>query len=191
MCGCVGSPVPGRCRYGVGRIGDQGTSGGRDEVGDVHPARRARSGAFGALVDEGLLPLVRNGDGRRQAYCGGAAFGARDDGQTAGLAEASVRRGRAFMASLWDRVLSRLQGNDMFSTVQDRKEFTVRIQSEQTLVVTTSKGADQRIYRKDFQKAEEARLVKVGVKPSELSNAGVGKGFSYIARIIHDIARRG
>lgn len=55
------------------------------------------------------------------------------------------------------------------------------------LCVTTSKGAEHPIYRKDFQKAEDADLIKTGVRPRDLSKVGVGKGFSYVAGIISTI----
>jgi hypothetical protein len=94
------------------------------------------------------------------------------------------------MASIWERVLSRVRENDTFYTVRDHKRFTVKIESDDMLCVTTSKGAEHPIYRKDFRKAEIAQLIKVGIKPKDLSTAGVGKGFSYIAGIISTVAQQ-
>lgn len=93
------------------------------------------------------------------------------------------------MTSLWQQVLTRLQRDNAFRTVRDSQPFTVRIEDDDSLCVTTSKGQEERIYRRDFQKAENADLVKIGVRPIDLTNAGVGKGPSYIAGIINTIAQ--
>lgn len=79
--------------------------------------------------------------------------------------------------------------DNAFHTVRDSRPFTVKVAGDEALCVTTSKGEEERIYRTDFQKAENADLVKVGVRPTDLTNAGVGKGPSYIAGIIHVIAQ--
>jgi hypothetical protein len=91
------------------------------------------------------------------------------------------------MASLWQRAQD-LAGQEL--STKDGKRFTFVVATERRIDVTPEDGTQDKpigIYRREFDIAERAGLVRGGVRPKELTEAGVSRGPSYVAGIINTV----
>ena len=93
------------------------------------------------------------------------------------------------MAPLWERALP-LEREPL--QTMEKKTFTFKVVSERCIEVTTEGEGVHTISRIQFDRVDKTNMVLTGVTPQQLKvKAGVKKGQSYIAGIIHEIIRRG
>jgi hypothetical protein len=93
------------------------------------------------------------------------------------------------MDSLWERALN-LAGEPLRTKNDDA--FTFEQVSERCINVTVEGGGVHTVSRIQFDRADDAKLAIAGVTPKQLKDeAGVKKGQSYVAGIIHELVRRG
>jgi hypothetical protein len=94
------------------------------------------------------------------------------------------------MASLWERALT-LEGQELYTV--DGKKFTFVVATVKRIDVSPEDGTLSkpiRIYSRDFKLVEDNLHGLREVQPKDVTEAGAGRGPSYIAGIINKLVEQ-